>query len=232
MVYDKLADIYDALVGDESAWLFWVDFVVKNISGPSILELACGSGEITSLLAKKDYQILATDISNTMLQKAKTKINNPNVSFKILDMKDYSLNQEFSGIICFCDSVNYLKDYLEFQRFIECCHKHLNKHGVLLFDMHHNQRLKEFENSWKEKGIIDNISYSWEITNQDNKLYHDFILKEKGKSYHENHIQTIFDLKTIKNLLKDTGFKVEVFDDYDIFNEDLKERYFFKAWKP
>ena len=79
------------------------DFFCEKISkqNATILELACGPGNITHYLLKKrpDLRILATDLSENMLELAKE--NNPQAEFQIMDCRDISrLNKKYDGIVC------------------------------------------------------------------------------------------------------------------------------------
>ena len=73
MMYGTLAQFYDALVKDEEATQAWVSLIEEYVNGKEVLELACGSGEITIALAKDGYHVTGTDISAEMLQAAKKK---------------------------------------------------------------------------------------------------------------------------------------------------------------
>ena len=46
-MYQILAKYYDALVKDEEATKAWADFVESHATFNTVLEYACGSGEIT-----------------------------------------------------------------------------------------------------------------------------------------------------------------------------------------
>jgi len=231
MIYHKLAEIYDALVEDVTAAVCWADFVSKSVAGKHLLELACGSGTITSLLSKKGYSILATDKSEEMIAQAQKKNYNGEISFKIMNMTDWDIDESFDAVICFCDSINYLKSYEELAYVFRKAYQSLNKGGVLLFDMHHEKRLIEFINGWDEEGTIDGLSYQWLINSEYDQIVHYFNIIENNRVYQEIHVQKVFEVERVKELLADCGFSVEVLSDYDIFNEDLKEKYFFRATK-
>lgn len=67
----------------------------------SILELACGPGNITKYLLTKrpDFEILATDLAPKMIELAKA--NNPSVKCEIMDSRNVLLlKQKFDGIMC------------------------------------------------------------------------------------------------------------------------------------
>ncbi|RNI23623.1 class I SAM-dependent methyltransferase [Rufibacter latericius] len=70
----------------------------------SILEIACGPGNITRYLLSKrpDFRLEATDLAPRMLQLAKE--NNPTATFRLLDARDlHTLTQTYDGIMCgFC----------------------------------------------------------------------------------------------------------------------------------
>ena len=70
----------------------------------TVLELACGPGNITRYLLsiRPDLNILATDLAPTMLEIAKQ--HNPNIEVQKLDARDInSLDQTFNGLMVgFC----------------------------------------------------------------------------------------------------------------------------------
>lgn len=73
MIYDTLAQYYDALVKDEEASRMWVDWIESKCSPCDVLELACGSGEITEMLVQDGFDVSALDLSDEMIEQAKQK---------------------------------------------------------------------------------------------------------------------------------------------------------------
>ena len=69
MQYSEFAEVYDSLIYD-MPYETWADFIEKNSSG-DVLELACGTGNLTKLLAKR-RSVTALDISPEMLSGRKT----------------------------------------------------------------------------------------------------------------------------------------------------------------
>ncbi len=68
MMYDVLASYYDALVEDAQARDAWIELIEANIRGRSILDAACGSGDIAIELARRGYAVTAFDCSEQMLR--------------------------------------------------------------------------------------------------------------------------------------------------------------------
>lgn len=89
MIYNTLAKYYDALVRDEEATRAYVDWIVSFEPESPVLELACGSGEITHALSTLGYDMSALDLSARMIEKAKQKDPDKKISFTVQDMLDF-----------------------------------------------------------------------------------------------------------------------------------------------
>ncbi len=228
MIYHDLADYYDALVKDEEATLKWAD-LTQNVLGTkrtSILELACGSAEISCELARRGYSLLATDLSEDMLKKAKDKMNCDLLRFKPMNMIDFHLEEQFDAVLCFCDSINYLSSLEEVKSMFHSVRKHLKQGGILIFDMHTPERLQEFNEEYIEEGLIDDVPYQWTIVSDDQQIHHHFAFWKDGQVMQEFHVQHVFELKDVLNLLHEEGFATEVFVDFDLPLETKGEKYF------
>jgi ubiquinone/menaquinone biosynthesis C-methylase UbiE len=71
-------------VAGKVRWLRRVAMLTSHITqGMNVLEVGCGTGYFTRELAKTSAQIIAIDISNDLIEVARTKIDSPNVSFHI-----------------------------------------------------------------------------------------------------------------------------------------------------
>lgn len=58
--------------------------------GEKVLDVGCGTGVITSLIAgKTENQVLGIDVSPKMIEVAKSKNKNPNVSFEAISLYDF-----------------------------------------------------------------------------------------------------------------------------------------------
>jgi len=231
MIYERLADIYDALVKDDEATKIWCDYTKLHVKGNKILEVACGSGEVAISLAKQGYQVTATDLSPAMLTKAQNKPHPDNLVFKPMDMTDFTVIDHYNGIICYCDSINYLTGEQQWKAFFQAAYDHLLPGGVLLFDMHHETRLQEFQEPFIEDGQVGDTYYQWTITNHDNAVLQYFNITSHGQTIQEQHIQRVYPLSVVVQWLENLGFQVKVDDDLTMFGEDLQERYFIRALK-
>lgn len=228
MIYHDLADYYDDLVKDEEATMRWAD-LTENVLGKQrkkILELACGSAEISLELSLRGYSVLATDLSQDMLNKAKAKNKAENLRFEPLNMISFDLNERFDAVLCYCDSINYLSDLSEVKSMFHSVRKHLNEGGIFIFDMHTPDRLQEFNEEFIEEGMIDDVPYQWTIVTQDDQIHHHFAFWKDGKVMQEFHVQHVFDLDEVLKLLHEEGFITEVIVDFEQDQNAPGEKYF------
>ena len=115
MTYGSFALLYDELMRDVP-YEQWVEFVKKQkesygIKGNKFLDLACGTGELHLLMAKKDYGVTGVDLSSEMLTVAREKAEKSGQSLFLVqqDMSELEGFGEFDMVGIFCDSLNYLQ---------------------------------------------------------------------------------------------------------------------------
>lgn len=218
--YQLLAKYYDYILGDyDSLKKYWYYDFQKNSKGKSVLELGSGSGSFAEILTDRGYKVFASDISFEMLQVIKEK-NIDLIDLKMIDMRNFELNQIFDNIVCICDSINYL-NLDEIDSMFKSCFKHLKQNGLLFFDIHHEERLTEFKDEYFEEGDVFDIQYQWYISSNSNKLNETFLFFDKEKTYVEKHTQYIHKLKDILDLLEKNGFDYSYDIDFVPFEKIL-----------
>lgn len=204
-MYNQLAKYYDALLSDEETLQLWIEDFCSYLKGRAVLDVACGSGLASCLLEDKGLDVTAFDLSADMIEEAKKKSST--VAFSVQDMRAFSYEQTFDGIICLVDSLNYINTIQELQGVFKLVYEHLNTKGVFQFDYHQLARLSEFSQEYIEEGIVLGTPYQWTIVAEENTLLERFVFWEKEGIITEHHQQTIFPLEDIKKLMRQVGFK-------------------------
>lgn len=219
--YKEFSQIYDDLMNDVD-YEKWTSFITKHTEGTNILEAACGTGNITRLLADKNYKITAFDISQDMLMRANEKIGrNPRVKLLNMNMVNFKIDTKYDAALCCCDGINYI-DESELERFFMNVHDHLNENGSFIFDMSTYHKYKTMLNStyvYDDGGTF----YVWEnLHDESNKTVDmeiNFFIKDSGDKYYRiNEIQTqyIHENQNVALLLGKAGFKdIKIYDDYN-----------------
>ncbi len=228
MIYHQLANFYDALVKDDVATNEWVHLVKQNIKGKHILELACGSGETAIRLAQEGYRVDASDYSEQMLQKARAKQGSQDVHWFLMDMLKFHVHKCYDGIICLCDSINYiLKEEELFQIFLNI-YNCLSSDGVFIMDMHSLDRLEEFRNEYMEEGVLEGYEYEWCIYSIDDYIYQNFAFYDEfAKPVIEQHVQKVYSTTKVEQMLRKIGFDVQVYTDFVLEGVQPGEKYFY-----
>ena len=144
--YETLAGAYDALTQDVG-YEKRADYLEKlfrrsKIDVHTVLDLACGTGTMTWLLAARGYEMIAVDSSEEMLCQAMNKTGEgiPPL-FLQQSMPDLDLYGTVDGAICCLDSLNYLTSPKDVQRTFRRLHLFIAPGGVLVFDINTVEKL-------------------------------------------------------------------------------------------
>lgn len=221
--YSKFSEVYDSLMDDVPYEKIAdiIDSKIKNnnVKNKIILDLACGTGTLTKILAEKGYEMIGADISYDMLQKAQEK--NPDVLFLNQSMDDFELYGTVGAIVCCLDSVNYLLDNESLNKMLNLCNNYLEPDGLLIFDVNSEYKFKNVlaQNIYTYDN--DEIFYVWENNFcEEEKLcdfYLTFFLKENDvyTRFDEVHTERMYTDNEIVKVLTDNGFKIlEKLDDF------------------
>ena len=138
--YRQLAACYDALTGDV-AYERRADFLEKLLRRAktpvhTVLDLACGTGTMTWILARRGYEMIGVDGSEEMLAlaAAKSGAGEPPV-FLHQSMPALDLYGTVDAAICCLDSLNYLTRPADVQRTLARLHLFIAPGGMLVFDV-------------------------------------------------------------------------------------------------
>jgi 2-polyprenyl-3-methyl-5-hydroxy-6-metoxy-1,4-benzoquinol methylase len=201
-IFNKLANYYQEKFMDVSLYQDSLDIFCNNLTNEnaSILDLACGPGNISKYLLDKrfDYKILGTDLAPKMIELA--KINNPNAHFKIMDIRAINnLETHFDGIICGF-GLPYLSKIEAIKLICDASQK-LNSKGVLYIstmeDDNNNSGYKTGSTGDKMYQNFHQADYLLEALKNN---YFEVINLERKNYLHNNQVTT--DLIIIAKLLK------------------------------
>lgn len=219
--YTSLAAYYDSMSGrSEDEWCDYIASLLEENGikkGELVLDCACGTGSITSGLAKHGYDMTGFDSSPDMLSKAYENTAGLGVLLLCQSLTDFELYGTVRAAVCCTDSLNYLKNIGEVEKFFKLCRNYIEKNGVLIFDV--NTPYK-FENIYSDKDyIIENSEGSmlcWSCDyNRENRscrfLLTVFSPCEDGKWQREDEEQQeyAYEINELKELLENNGFAVK-----------------------
>lgn len=134
--YEKLAFLYEKDWGKFSlGYLDLLNNIFKSLNfvPSTILDIACGTGDLILELHKRGYKVVGADISPEMIKISKTK--NPNLEFIVSDMSELNLGKTFDLVVCPFDSLNYLLSDEKIDATFSKVYEHLNTDGFFVFDI-------------------------------------------------------------------------------------------------
>ena len=139
------AELYDLFYAEKpyEAEAAFVDQCLREYSsGPTnkLLEIACGTGTHAFQLEKRGYQILATDYSLAMIERAKAKASEASsrVNFQLQDMTKLDVSgAPFDAAYCLFDAIGYVATNESLEKVFRGVHKHLRPDGLFIFEFWH-----------------------------------------------------------------------------------------------
>src|SRR5690625_303092 len=114
MAYRHMAYYYDQLMKDApyDKWINFTTSVFENYQQPIklVADLGCGTGEITTRLAKQNYHMYGVDYSSDMLTFADQKARHKQVQVEWLkqDLRALTGLEGLDAVISYCDVINYI----------------------------------------------------------------------------------------------------------------------------
>lgn len=219
-----LSQVYDEILGDKEGTLLYADFINRYRVKGALLECACGSGDLLSLLSQSDDDVIGIDLDEQMIQVAKKK-------YSLNVHKQNMLNLDglncYSTIVCVGDSVNYLSSIDDVRTFFSQVLNHLTQDGVFIFDIHNLDRLVEFQEEYIEEGLFSLGQYQWSILSSNQHLHHRFVFYIDDQLHIENVIQQVYDPQVIIELLNSFDVNIDIFTDFDAKGIQCGEKLFF-----
>ena len=130
--YTTFAGVYDMFM-DNIPYEKWVEYLHDimeeyNIHEGTILELGCGTGNMTELLASKGYDMIGVDNSEDMLELAMEKRlkSGHDILYLLQDMQSFELFGTVKAVISVCDSINYVTDEAELKEVFRLVNNYLD----------------------------------------------------------------------------------------------------------
>ena len=226
--YTSFAQVYDLFM-DNVPYDEWCAYICETLKkhgiadGP-VLDLGCGTGELTRRLAACGYDMTGVDVSVDMLQKAMEKQTDPPILYLLQEMQTLELDGCVRAVCCTCDCVNYVLEPQElsdaFRRVAAC----LESGGVFIFDMNTAYKYEQLLGDHTFAESRQEGSFIWENYYNHTSMINEyeltlFVREDEEASlyrkYQESHFQKAYTLREMRGLLEKAGLKfVAAYDAY------------------
>jgi SAM-dependent methyltransferase len=243
--YGCLAACYDEFTTDVN-YPLWADYLEKQFARASrpihtILDLACGTGTLSWMLAERGYEMIGVDLSPEMLSQAMEKsidtIQEAPI-FLCQSMDELDLYGTVDACICMLDSVNHVINPQKLRRAFSRVHLFLEPGGLFLFDVLTPQHLENLDGGL----FLDETEDAYCVWRTDYEIRRrictyamDLFLKDGDRWLREQEVHQEYAYRTeeLTTILEEAGFcRIRQHGKLKMRPpKDGEGRVFFSAWK-
>lgn len=222
--YEALAESYDSLTLDipYEEMLSYMETLLQRhaIQPQSVLDLACGTGSMSVLLAKQGYRVLAADMSEEMLTAACEKMSEleENMPFFICQpMQKLRLPYTVDWVLCCLDSLNYVTDPADVKETFHRVWEALAPGGAFIFDINSEEKLRGLDGQvFLDENEDTYCVWRAEFEEQENICYYGIdLFQREGDLWQrsfEEHREYAYAVPQLTAFLQEAGFRtIEVY---------------------
>ncbi len=216
--YESFASVYDLLMDNVpyDEWFSYLRSLLEKdgIRDGLVLELGCGTGQMTERLAAAGYDMIGVDSSSDMLDAAQEKkaASGLDILYLLQDMREFELYGTVRAVVSICDSMNYITSEEDLLKVFRLVNNYLDPGGLFIFDMNTAHTYRDVEGSNVFAENREECSFIWENTWYEEEKINEFDLTlflktEDGlyKKYCESHFQKAYEIPRVRELLREAG---------------------------
>lgn len=232
--YTSFAQVYDLFMDNVpyEAWSNYVEEILakEGICDGILLDLGCGTGKMTRIMAEKGFDMIGIDNSMEMLDMAREyeydREEDSGILYLLQDMREFELYGTVRAVYSACDCLNYIMEEDELLTVFRLVNNYLDPKGLFIFDMNTSYK---YEHLLAENTIAENReegSFIWENYYDKEEQVNEYDLtlfikeseddkEERFLRFTETHFQRCYSLECVKQLLQEAGMElVAVYDAY------------------
>ena len=219
--YTDFASVYDELM-DNTPYEQWCDNIVNvlgeyGINDGLVLDLGCGTGSLTQLLAAKGYDMIGVDYSEEMLNIAcqKREKSGYDILYLNQDMREFELYGTVRAIVSICDSINYLLEDEDVVTCFKLVNNYLDPKGIFFFDFNTNYKYETIIGDRVIAETRDDCSFIWENFYDPEEMMNEYDLTvfareneeepDTFRRFQETHFQRGYTLEEMRGFIEEAG---------------------------
>lgn len=191
----------------------------------TVLDLGCGTGTLTELLARKGYDMIGVDNAEEMLRIAmeKRERSGLDILYLLQDMRELDLYGTVGAVVSVCDSLNYLLAEEDMVQTFKRVNNYLYPQGIFIFDFNTVYKYAEVIGDATIAENREDCSFIWEnYYHEDERLneYDLTVFVEEGQEglfrrFTETHFQRGYTLSEMRAFVEKAGMEVALVLDAD-----------------
>jgi len=200
--YGEFADYYEQLLSREGK---------DNLT---LLDLCCGTGTLTYMMAERGHEMIGVDLSEEMLAVAFDKLEGFTARVKPMflcqEASELDLFGTVEGAYCSLDGMNYLPPE-ELPELFARLHLFIEPGGKFAFDFHSPEHLRSLDGGTFVDEDEDMLClWRAEFDEEEQALFYGMdIFRRKGKLWErecEEHVEYVHEPEELRALLESCGF--------------------------
>ena len=229
--YSSFASVYDQFM-DNVPYEEWAEYLTGllgeyQVHDGLVLDLGCGTGSLTEILAKKGYDMIGIDNSEDMLQIAMEKRvdSGLDILYLLQDMREFELYGTVAAVVSICDSMNYLLEPGDLVQTLRLVNNYLDPEGLFIFDLNTEYKYREILGESTIAEDREESSFIWDNSYDEEERINEYSLslfiREKEdlyRKYQETHYQRAYTLDEVKDAIRQAG--MEFVAAYDAFTRN------------
>ena len=219
--YESLAACYDEFTEDVS-YPRWADYFEKlfkthDTKVESILDLACGTGTLTFILAERGYEVIGVDASSEMLSQAACKTCPEGAIpplFLCQEMEELDLYGTVDAAVSSLDSISYLDGFEALDATLSRLRFFIRPGGLFVFDVNTEHKVRTIDGECFMREGEDDVCIWRAAYDEEEKrcLMMVDVFAAEGELWSrtfEEHEEYAFSPDEIKTALENNGFTLE-----------------------
>ena len=229
--YTSFASVYDTFMDNipYEEWGIYLKGLLKEygVEDGLVLDLGCGTGTMTEILAEAGYDMIGVDFSEDMLDIAMDKKceSGHDILYLLQDMREFELYGTVRAVVSICDSINYITEEEDLVEVFRLVNNYLDPKGLFIFDFNTVYKYKEILGEQTIAESREDCSFIWDNFYYEDERINEYelslFIKEQEpdlyRKYQETHFQKAYDMETIKRLINQSG--LEFITAYDAFTK-------------
>ena len=242
--YKNLAVSYDRLTNDVdyAAVVAFYEQILRceGVNPRTAVDLSCGTGSVSALLADRGLSVIGVDMSEDMLSVAYEKtrdLKNPPM-FVRQKLQQLRLPRGVDLAVCALDSLDYITDPDDCAEAIRRVYKVLNPGGVFIFDVNTPEKLRAMDGQvWLDEDEDVYCIWRGEFDDATNICSYGMdLFQRRGNLWQrsfEEHREYAYSAAMLTDFLKQAGFTaIQVYGDRRMTPPDASDqRIYLKARK-
>ena len=224
--YRSFAQVYDLFMDniDYPSWSAYLSGLLREygVDDGLVLELGCGTGSMTQLLAQKGYDMIGVDNSLDMLEIAmdKKEESGQDILYLLQDMREFELYGTVGAVFSICDSLNYITEPEELKQVFRWVNNYLDPGGIFIFDFNTEYKYREVLGDQTIAEAREDCSFIWDNYYYEEERINEYelnlFIREDAESetegdlyrrFRETHFQRAYTLEEITRIVEESGLQ-------------------------